>query len=562
MLTTIGRRIRRLPLHRLEVFLASLVLAWVGFRLFRLCEEYWYKTTDDAFVTLRYSRNLVEGHGITWNVGDEVPVEGYSNFSYVLLGAAALALHLDPIQAFKWMGDLSLVPTCLLLYVLARRWVRPLAATLPAIILLSFGGVMMWAGSALETTFYQLLVVASVTTFVLGQDAPLPARARLHGVSAVVALLAALTRPEGPIVFVTCGATLGLATGISWVRAHLREDREAEEAVLRGTRVTLVVFFAGFVLPYSVYFLWRLVHFQRLLPNTVYCKAAYTGDPLVMHKEFWGAAMLFVLVGLVQDPRKLGARALPLFLFPALNAAILYRADPIVGYGYRHFVPLLALVSVGAALGAMNLARLATLPSAWVSRLVLHLRGRIDPPGAPESRGRVLLDVVVVAGALAWLAPPLPAMWNPTKPPNKRLLGRIDPYIYRQDAREELGRYLDRTLTDQQTYLVGDVGLIGYRSHANVIDAFCLNSREYTMPPVSFDPRRFVDWVYDRAPDVLIVESTDARRLAPRTGEGPFYRLLVDDPRFKTGYQPSGAKVFGASQDEFQYWLFERRPAQ
>ena len=82
------------------------------------------------------------------------------------------------------------------------------------------------------------------------------------------------------------------------------------------------------------------------------------------------------------------------------------------------------------------------------------------------------------------------------------------------------------------------------------------------MPPVSFDPKRFVDWVYERAPDLLVVESRDAKRLAPRTDEGPFYRLLVDDPRFKTDYRPSSAKVFGASNDEFQYWLFERRPAQ
>jgi hypothetical protein len=212
----------------------------------------------------------------------------------------------------------------------------------------------------------------------------------------------------------------------------------------------------------------------------------------------------------------------------------------------------------------MNLARLATLPIAWVSELVLHIRARarIDPPDAPESRWRVLNDVVVVAGALVWLARPLPDMWNPTKPANTRFMGHVDPYVYRQDAREELGIFLDRTLTEKQTYLVGDVGLIGYRSHANVIDAFCLNSRESTAPPVSFDPKRFVDWVYERAPDILIVESRDANRLAPRTEEGPFYRLLVDDPRFKTDYQKSTAKVFGARNDEFQYWLYERRPAQ
>ena len=38
--------------------------------------------TDDAFISFRYARNLLEGHGLVFNVGDRV--EGYSNFLWVL----------------------------------------------------------------------------------------------------------------------------------------------------------------------------------------------------------------------------------------------------------------------------------------------------------------------------------------------------------------------------------------------------------------------------------------------------------------------------------------------
>lgn len=34
--------------------------------------------TDDAFISFRYARNLLEGHGLVFNPGEYV--EGYSNF--------------------------------------------------------------------------------------------------------------------------------------------------------------------------------------------------------------------------------------------------------------------------------------------------------------------------------------------------------------------------------------------------------------------------------------------------------------------------------------------------
>src|SRR5690242_18166607 len=41
---------------------------------------------DDAFISFRYVRNLLDGHGLVWNVGERV--EGYTNFLWVMLVAA------------------------------------------------------------------------------------------------------------------------------------------------------------------------------------------------------------------------------------------------------------------------------------------------------------------------------------------------------------------------------------------------------------------------------------------------------------------------------------------
>src|SRR5215468_7707203 len=101
-------------------------------------------TTDDAFITLRYARHLVGGDGITWNVG-EPPLEGYSNFSFLVLGAASMKMGVDPVLLLKWTGALGLLAALCTSYVLARQWVGPALAWLPAQFLTIQRGAVGWS---------------------------------------------------------------------------------------------------------------------------------------------------------------------------------------------------------------------------------------------------------------------------------------------------------------------------------------------------------------------------------------------------------------------------------
>ncbi len=60
---------------------------------------------DDAMISMRYARNLAGGHGLVWNVGDQHPVEGYTNLSWTLWMAA---LHLLPVP-IGWVSLLVVV---------------------------------------------------------------------------------------------------------------------------------------------------------------------------------------------------------------------------------------------------------------------------------------------------------------------------------------------------------------------------------------------------------------------------------------------------------------------
>ncbi len=49
----------------------------------------WPFTIDDMYISLRYAKHWAAGDGLVWNVS-AAPVEGYSNFSFVVLAAFAL----------------------------------------------------------------------------------------------------------------------------------------------------------------------------------------------------------------------------------------------------------------------------------------------------------------------------------------------------------------------------------------------------------------------------------------------------------------------------------------
>ena len=87
---TLSRRLRRqwLPLAAL-VAVASLMLLHA--------HVYASFLSDDALISLRYARRLVEGHGMTWTDGERV--EGYTDLLWVLLVAAGARAHADCITA-------------------------------------------------------------------------------------------------------------------------------------------------------------------------------------------------------------------------------------------------------------------------------------------------------------------------------------------------------------------------------------------------------------------------------------------------------------------------------
>jgi hypothetical protein len=218
------------------------------------CAAYVGYVKDDAFISLRYARNVLAGHGLVFNPGE--PVEGYTNFLWVILGIPALALKLDPIVWLKVVGVASAAATVVLLARSSRsiEGGTTSGASAAAILYASSTSVALWSMSALEGCWLAFLSVAAFLTYHRGR---VSRSARELALASALYAVAALTRPEGHMLF-----AVAAAFEIVQAAKARRVDRGA------------LAFLALAPLVLVPYHLFRWLTFGSLVPNTFLVKAS------------------------------------------------------------------------------------------------------------------------------------------------------------------------------------------------------------------------------------------------------------------------------------------------
>ncbi|HSK03617.1 MAG TPA: hypothetical protein VK932_20335 [Kofleriaceae bacterium] len=251
--------------------IAALAIAWAW-------QLRWL--SDDAFISFRYARNWVDGHGLVFNVGE--PVEGYTNFLWtaILAGAYALGAGIPATAVVLCLA--SHVGVLILTTRLARRLApqgRPVLVSLAAIAIAASYLTATYATGGLETTFGALLVLAALEQAHAGR----PLAAGALGIAATMA------HPDHAIFYVVLGGVL-----------------LARRTKLRG----LLLYAAPFFLVFVPYFAWRWNYYGLPLPNTYYTKSG--GD------AYWSQGGVYLIVSAVAAGL-LGA--LPLAVYGAVRRA-------------------------------------------------------------------------------------------------------------------------------------------------------------------------------------------------------------------------------------------------
>lgn len=251
-----GTRPRLLWASALAGVAATALAAWQGGARAWLC--------DDAFVSFRYARNLVDGVGLVYNAGERV--EGMTNLAWTVALAGALATGLSAEQASIALGLLAhAAVTAALAWwswaALRRRGAQatwPDAIPVAALAWAAMRDSAIWATSGLETA-----ACAATMTWGLLRTATEGCRSpRGLVLTGLVFALGATLRPDGVLAFGVAAAWLLVgAGGRPWVPA-----RSARALLALG---------AGFAPPWLLTLAFRWGYYGSLVPNTWYAKSAH-----------------------------------------------------------------------------------------------------------------------------------------------------------------------------------------------------------------------------------------------------------------------------------------------
>ena len=442
--------------------------------------------SDDAWITMRYARNLVDGHGPLWNPG-QPPVEGYSNPLWMLLGALGVALGAPMEVWIRALGTALSVAAVPLAYLVGRaagatrRWAL-LGAALTAL----SSQIAGTARLGLETPSLVVLMTLG-TALALRELEQIRAGGSPKPWSALCFGLLGITHVEAPAYI----AALALA------RLSLRvPTREGEPAPWSLRRDGLALALAASI-PFF-HELFRIVYYGDWIPNTVRVKSMGSSATVSLV-----VGLRYVWISVAQDPALALATALGVYgllrkrevgaserlnglllLAPWLLCAafsVAARGDMI--NRFRFLAPAAPTLMAAVALGWQRLfARgrspvsfallalcLALVPAvAWRElsiQAVQHNRQRVpDELGTPSDR--LWRDLNDRAGDVQIMPRALSRLWT------SDLMGRVPAEVPWFIA------WLMENTPPGDTVMFPDVGVMGYALwDGGILDARGLNSR-------------------------------------------------------------------------------------
>jgi arabinofuranosyltransferase len=322
-------------------------------------------TQDDSYISLRYARNLVEGHGLVYNPGEQV--EGYTNFLWTVLMAVPLELGVDPVEFGHLVGLACMVATIVATSVLgARAFGNRALGNVAVLVLLSFPTFIAYGTGGLETQLQTALTtwVWALSMPVLMRRDQVTSTAHLAVMSTLTGL-AVLTRIDSLLVLVVP------LVAVFWHVARRPQQRPVRLVALLGPAAAIVV-------PWTV---WRVATYGGLLPNTATAKS----NPLQVTLLQGGSYLaLFVAVGLLfafvptalVHGRELLRRRPFAMISLALGIWVVYLLR--VGGDFMEFrfmvaiLPLLSVLLLALVLSTRSPRRQVLLSSTLIAAMLVH----------------------------------------------------------------------------------------------------------------------------------------------------------------------------------------------
>jgi len=460
-------------------------------------------THDDPYITFRYVDNLLSGKGLVFNEGE--PLEGYSNFFFLLLLVPLRWLGLELLTGAKIIGFLFALGSLALFYdFLVLYYENDQKRNLIAVLLMALSGdLALWAVSGMETAVSVFFVTGAWVFFCHEMKIGF-SKKPVFPISAFFLMGAALNRPEGVIYFFAL-AWLALASLIK------REIAPSHFFPWLGL----------FVLTFAFYNLWRVTYFGTWLPNTFYAKA--TGSFVYQFK----IGLKYIWQFLYRNPLIF---LVPVFFFYSIRNYD-FRKIEFLSAASIIFAQLIFILSSGGdwmPLGRFIAPVIAPLFFLFQESLFSTMT-RLKPNDL-QHRWRDALAFFCLGLAVLGLVQERRA----TKPIvySARTQTLYTPHI-------AIGFWLKNNAPAGSLLAAEEAGIIPYYSGLRFLDLLGIVDAHIARQKGALHQKHDIDYVLDKRPDLFLIYTANpfdaGGELIPRMDSG--YRLL-SSPKFNQLYKP------------------------
>ena len=476
------------------------VLACIAFVM--LARGFWGYTLDDAYISFRYARNLVDGNGLVFNAGEYPRSEGITSPLWAVVLSAGIAVNINPLLLAKWLSVMALFAAAAIvgvtvfkaisgatkLSVGAARGFAIVAAT--SLVASPYMAVNSLSGmeTLLAVAVYAIFLLSALRTVELGT------RRSAAVVTGVCAVAVPMLRPE-----------LALAVVVTLVSAFV---------LWRSSRASVAVSIVTFVGLGVAYFFLRYSYYGLLLPLPFYIKQGESGLPgwtdvveFVKYAAPLGClSAVTVFSAAYALARKRGNPAVAALLAISVGAVaqVGYYATirHIMGFGFRYFMPVLVAFTITGAVGiGMLCARITT---------------------------RTGLHAAVVAGFAAALLVPSALALSPTE--------KLVAWYTEGRPLTDIATGMRNAGADSLSIAMNDCGVIPYVTRSRVLDLAGLNERNIALGESGDAHEVAIQEISRARPDLVLLVASRVNDPSSVLG----MENVSDDDMRSLGYQFAG----------------------
>lgn len=272
---------------------------------------------DDAFISFIYSRNLVEGKGLTW-FGERV--EGYTNFLWVIILTPVFLFKADPVFWSQIIGIILYGFTVYFFWKIAIfLFEKVIPAFIASALLITNYSMISYATGGLETILNLFLITFTFYVYLKMISGDENNYRKSLSIISILSALSLLTRLDSLIPIL-------IFYFFIFIWLHNKNEKWAD----------LLYLILPLLIIIGIWFSWKLYYYGSILPNSYFVKIDSfkllhkNGIKYIYRFFHWYMLWPFILVGIILSfsmKIKIKKNFVPIILFLICWVFYVYFAD-------------------------------------------------------------------------------------------------------------------------------------------------------------------------------------------------------------------------------------------